>query len=319
MKKRSIIFLTAAFAAQAAAFSAAAEEAQINVHVTIGKEGALVLPCETVTVKDYDSDGSYTIDEVLKATHEQFYKGDGTGYEAQTTDWGLSVKTLWGVTNGGSYGYAVNDVMSTGLTDQVKDGDYLSAYTFQDVTGFSDHYAYFDVRQLTDVKQGDTVTLKLTEIAYKPDWTQELKPVPNAVITLDGRDTEYKTDETGSVSVKLDQAGEQVISFKADHPLAPAVVRAAVAAAETPAETTAPEAQTTTAPETTAEAITTAAPGTTAAAATTAGSTASQKGNAGTTKAGAASTGDSSAVPAVAVMMLAAFGTALAMRRRTEK
>ncbi|MBR3448808.1 MAG: hypothetical protein IKH27_13505 [Oscillospiraceae bacterium] len=324
MKKLGIILLTAAAAVQAAAFSAAAEDGQISVRVTIGKEGTLVLPCETVTVKDYDSDGSYTIDEVLKATHEQFYKGDGTGYEAQNTDWGLSVKTLWGVTNGGSFGYAVNDVMSMSLSDKVKDGDYLSAYSFQDVTGFTDHYAYFDVHELKDAKQGDTVTLKLTEIAYKPDWTTELKPVPNAVITLDGQDTEFKTDENGSVSVKLDKAGEQIISFKADHPLSPAAVRATVAAAEAPAETTAPAAETTAAPETTAEAVTTAADTTaaattTAAAATTAGATAAPNGNAGTTKAAAASTGDSSAVPALAVTMLAAFGTALAMRRRTEK
>ncbi len=324
MKKLGIILLTAAAAVQAAAFSAAAEDGQISVRVTIGKEGTLVLPCETVTVKDYDSDGSYTIDEVLKATHEQFYKGDGTGYEAQNTDWGLSVKTLWGVTNGGSFGYAVNDVMSMSLSDKVKDGDYLSAYSFQDVTGFTDHYAYFDVHELKDAKQGDTVTLKLTEIAYKPDWTTELKPVPNAVITLDGQDTEFKTDENGSVSVKLDKAGEQIISFKADHPLSPAAVRATVAAAEAPAETTAPAAETTAAPETTAETVTTAADTTaaattTAAAATTAGATAAPNGNAGTTKAAAASTGDSSAVPTLAVTMLAAFGTALAMRRRTEK
>lgn len=324
MKKLGIILLTAAAAVQAAAFSAAAEDGQISVRVTIGKEGTLVLPCETVTVKDYDSDGSYTIDEVLKATHEQFYKGDGTGYEAQNTDWGLSVKTLWGVTNGGSFGYAVNDVMSMSLSDKVKDGDYLSAYSFQDVTGFTDHYAYFDVHELKDAKQGDTVTLKLTEIAYKPDWTTELKPVPNAVITLDGQDTEFKTDENGSVSVKLDKAGEQIISFKADHPLSPAAVRATVAAAEAPAETTAPAAETTAAPETTAETVTTAADTTaaattTASAATTAGATAAPNGNAGTTKAAAASTGDSSAVPALAVTMLAAFGTALAMRRRTEK
>lgn len=324
MKKLGIILLTAAAAVQAAAFSAAAEDGQISVRVTIGKEGTLVLPCETVTVKDYDSDGSYTIDEVLKATHEQFYKGDGTGYEAQNTDWGLSVKTLWGVTNGGSFGYAVNDVMSMSLSDKVKDGDYLSAYSFQDVTGFTDHYAYFDVHELKDAKQGDTVTLKLTEIAYKPDWTTELKPVPNAVIKLDGQDTEFKTDENGSVSVKLDKAGEQIISFKADHPLSPAAVRATVAAAEAPAETTAPAAETTAAPETTAEAVTTAADTTaaattTAAAATTAGATAAPNGNAGTTKAAGASTGDSSAVPSLAVTMLAAFGTALAMRRRTEK
>ena len=130
--------------------------------------------------------------------------------------------------------------------------------------------------------------------------------------------------ELGNPSVKLDKAGEQIISFKADHPLSPAAVRATVAAAEAPAETTAPVVVTTAAQETTAEAVTTAAEttaaaATTAAATTTAGATAAPNGNAGTTKAAGASTGDSSAVPALAVTMLAAFGTALAMRRRTEK
>ena len=40
MKKLGIILLTAAVAVQAAAFSAAAEDGQISVRVTIGTDGA---------------------------------------------------------------------------------------------------------------------------------------------------------------------------------------------------------------------------------------------------------------------------------------
>ena len=208
MKKLGIILFTAALAAQAAVCTAAAEESSVKVRVTIGNAGELVLPCEEITVYDRDGDGKYTIDEALYAAHESAYEGGAAaGYATQNTDWGLSLKTLWGVTNGGSYGYAVNDVMSMGLTDQLHEGDYLSAYSFQDTTGFSDHYAYFDVRSLPDVKQGDTVTLKLTEIAYTPDWQQELKPVPNAAITIDGTETAFKTDADGKVDVRLEKEG----------------------------------------------------------------------------------------------------------------
>ena len=303
MKKTGIILCTAALAFQAVAISASAEEASAKVYVTIGNAGKAVGAAEAVTVKDRDNDGKLTIDEALYAAHEQFYNGGAAaGYASETTQFGLSLKTLWGVTNGGGYGYTVNDVFSMGLADEVKEGDYLNAYDYQDLEKWSDRYAYFDVRSLPDAKQGDTVTLQLTELAYDAQGQVAKNPVANAVITVDGAETAYKTDADGKVDLKLEKAGDVQISAKADHILAPFVLRADVQAAET---TAAPD--TTAAPETTTEAVTT-----TAASTTKAGTNA-------TTKAAATKTGDTNAVPALAVTMLAGFGAALAMRRRTEK
>ena len=306
MKKIGIILFTAALAAHVAAISASAEDATAKVFVTIGSAGKTVVAAEEVTVKDRDSDGKLTIDEALYAAHEQFFNGGAAaGYASETGQFGLSLKTLWGVTNGGGFGYTVNDVFSMGLADEVKTGDYLNAYDYQDLDKWSDRYAYFDVRTLPDAKQGDTVTLKLTELAYDAQGQVSKNPVANAVITVDGAETAYKTDADGKVDLKLEKAGNVQISAKADHILAPFVLRADVQAAET---TAAPE--TTAAAETTTEA---------AATTTAAATTASQKAGTTTTKAAAAKTGDTNAVPALAVTMLAGFGAALAMRRRTEK
>lgn len=301
MKKIGIILCTAALAVQAAAISASAEEASAKVYVTIGNAGKTVVAAEAVTVKDLDSDGKLTIDEALYAAHEQFYNGGAAaGYANETTQYGLSLKTLWGVTNGGGYGYYVNDGFAMSLSDPVKEGDYLNAFVYQDLDKWSDRYAYFDVRTLPDAKQGDTVTLKLSEMVFGADGAPVPGPVANAVITVDGEETAYKTDADGKVDLKLEKAGSVQISAKADHILAPFVLRAEVGAAETTA-----------APETT-----TVAAETTTAAATT---TTAKAGSTTTTKAAATKTGDTNAVPALAVTMLAGFGAALAMRRRTEK
>ena len=304
MKKIGIILCTAALAVQGAVISASAEgaAADAKVRVTIGNEGKTVVAAEEVTVKDLDSDGKLTIDEALYAAHEQFYNGGAAaGYANVTTSYGLSLKTLWGVTNGGGFGYYVHDGFAMSLADPVKDGDYLNAFVYQDLDKWSDRYAFFDVRTLPDAKQGDTVSLKLSEMAFGADGMPVPGPVANAVITVDGEETAYKTDADGKVDLKLEKAGNIQISAKTDHILAPFVLRAEVGAAET---TAAPE-ETTAAPETT----------TTAAASTTA----AQKAGTTTTKAAAAKTGDTNAVPALVVTMLAGFGGALAMRRRVEK
>ena len=217
MKKIGIILCTAALAVQAAAISASAEEASAKVYVTIGNAGKTVVAAEAVTVKDLDSDGKLTIDEALYAAHEQFYNGGAAaGYANETTQYGLSLKTLWGVTNGGGYGYYVNDGFAMSLSDPVKEGDYLNAFVYQDLDKWSDRYAYFDVRTLPDAKQGDTVTLKLSEMVFGADGAPVPGPVANAVITVDGEETAYKTDSDGKVDLKLEKAGSVQISAKAN-------------------------------------------------------------------------------------------------------
>ncbi|MBP5657968.1 MAG: hypothetical protein J6X52_05545, partial [Clostridia bacterium] len=79
------------------------------VYVTIAN-GELVLAREAVTLTDADNDGALTINDALYLAHEaKFEGGAAAGYASSTGDYGLSLTKLWGVENGGSYGYFVND------------------------------------------------------------------------------------------------------------------------------------------------------------------------------------------------------------------
>ena len=175
-----------AVSAAVPAFSASAAEGDfIQITVGISNAGSVEVPNSDLIVYDRDNDGKYTIDEALYCAHEMYYSGGTAGYATEQSDWGLSLKTLWGVTNGGSYGYYVNDTMSMGLSDELKSGDYLYAYVFQDAANFSDKYSFFNYKQ-KDIKSGETVEATLSALLFDENWAPYTAPVRNARITIDG-------------------------------------------------------------------------------------------------------------------------------------
>ena len=127
----------------------AASDAEI--YLTVGmkgvpaqaKDGSAMLD-RSVIVKDINSDGKLTYDEALTAAHEAYYEGGAaTGYGSETTEFGLSLKKLWGDTSG-IFGYWLNDTSCWSLADEVKDGDSLNAFVYKDAVGWSDAYVRFD-------------------------------------------------------------------------------------------------------------------------------------------------------------------------------
>ena len=284
--------------------ASAAED--ITVNVTISNAGQLVVAGKDVKVADRNNDGKYDIDETLYAAHEAFYEGGAAaGYLAKQSDWGLSVDKLWGVTNGGGYGYYADNQFSMGLTDPVKDGGTLTAFVYSDLKGWSDSFCYFDQKEIKDAKLGDEKTLKLTKYVFGTDGAAKPVPAAGAVITINGEKTAFKTDENGEVKVKFEKTGDLLVSAVSDSDtLVPPVLYASVAAAETTAIET-----TTTAADTT----TTAAATTTTAVTTTTAKAASSANN--TT---AAKTGESAAIPALALTAILASGAAFALRRRND-
>ena len=115
-----------------------------DVFVTISNAGELVLVREAVSVTDADGDGALTINDALIAAHDAKFEGGAeAGYASAQSDWGLSLTKLWGVENGGSYGYYVNDQMFMGLADPIATDDSIYAFVYKDTEGFSDAYAYF--------------------------------------------------------------------------------------------------------------------------------------------------------------------------------
>ena len=145
------------------------------------------------------------------------------GYAAANGDYGLAITKLWGVENGGSYGYYVNNAASMGLSDPVKDGDRLYAFIYTDTTAFSDMYTFFD-KAAADVSENGTLELVLSGAGYDENWNPVTLPVEGAVITVNGEKTAFVTDKDGKVSVKLDKAGKYTVTAVSDDKaLVPAV------------------------------------------------------------------------------------------------
>ncbi len=188
----------------------------VNVKVTIATAGELQVTAAPVSVSDADSDGAITVGDVLVAVHDQkFDGGAAAGYATADSKYGPAITKLWGVENGGSYGYYVNNTMSMGLTDPVAEGDSVYAYTFKDVAGFSDVYSFFTSDTATG-KVGDTVSLTLQAVTFDENFAPVTGPFEGASILLNGEDTGVKTDKDGKAEVKLTAAGTAIISAVSD-------------------------------------------------------------------------------------------------------
>lgn len=237
MKKSLPILVAALMLSGVSTFCVFAEEASsADVTVTVANAGTLTVAAKTVHVTDADGDGALTINDTLILAHESYYEGGSeAGYASATTEWGLSITKLWGVENGGSYGYYLNDAMSMGLTDPVKSGDRLTAFVYADTTAFSDAYSFFSDASVTAV-QGEKITLTLMKAGFDENWNPVTLPVSGAVITVDGTDTTYTTDAEGKVTLTLTQAGEHILSAKSDsETLVPPVCTATVEVSDAPA------------------------------------------------------------------------------------
>ncbi len=194
MKKTTVLalILTLVFCLTAAT----AEEAPATVYVTIS-DGKLDLVRYEVALSDTDGDEKLTINDALYLAHEAAYEGGAeAGYANAETQYGLSLAKLWGVENGGSYGYYVNNVGAFSLADELHDGDNLVAYAYSDLVAWSDAYCYFDK---TETAAGE-VTLTLYMVGFDANWMPVELPVAGAVITVDGENTEFVTGEDGTVT-----------------------------------------------------------------------------------------------------------------------
>lgn len=194
-----------------------AEGLEVLVSISDGNsDNGVELAWEKVTVVDCDNDGQLTINDALFSAHEKHFKGGaGAGYAFAPTEFGLSLNKLWGVENGGSYGYYINDASPLSLSDTVKDGDRIYAYAFADLTAWSDMYTYFDKCQL-EADKGDEITLTLSGASYDAEWNPVTVPVEGAKILIDGKDSGVVTDAEGKAVVTLNGSGQQIISAASD-------------------------------------------------------------------------------------------------------
>ncbi|MCR5321770.1 MAG: hypothetical protein K6E85_00565 [Lachnospiraceae bacterium] len=188
----------------------------VTVYVTItDNTGKSVCTQSQIEVTDADGDGVLTINDALYLAHEKKYKGGAAaGYEYEDAAiygfTGYSLKKLWGIENGGSYGYYKNSVAAMSLADPVEDGDFVDAYCYQDLKKWSDKYTFFNVRAI-EVHRNEEFTLKLRYVAYNDDGAYAAK-VKNAVILDNGEETEFKVNKRGNVKLSFSVLGKHYVS-----------------------------------------------------------------------------------------------------------
>ena len=203
------------------------EPSQKEVYVTIAVKGTLKVADEPVMADDLNGDGRINIDEVLFAAHEAFFvDGAEAGYASGVTDYGLSLKKLWGDTSG-NFGYYLDHSSAMSLDDDVQEASEITAFVYSDAVGFSDLYCWLMAEPVGD--DGKTFTLTLTGSGFDEFWVPVSVPVEGAVITVNGKKTDLVTNEEGQVTFVAEEAGELLLSaVSEDQTLVPPALRLTV-------------------------------------------------------------------------------------------
>lgn len=211
MKKFLALLLTLLFIVSTAC---AADATSAFVSITDG-EGNLVLAHTAVDVTDVDADGALTIYDALSCAHTAYCETGAEGFAAETTEYGLSMTRLWGVENGGSYGYYLNNASAWSLLDPIAEGDHVKAFVYTDLTAWSDTYCFFTFDAVT-TPAGSELALNLSAAAFDENYAPITVAVADATITVNGEATEIKTDAEGNFTLSLTDAGVYTISATSD-------------------------------------------------------------------------------------------------------
>jgi len=203
----------------------------VNVFISIADTGNLVLNNEPLAVEDSDGDGSVTVDEVLMAAHASFYKGGIKGYATEDLGkYGQCISRLWGVDNGGFYGFHVNNNLDFSgeeqLSDPVLPGDYVYAFSFQDLETWSDIFSYI-TGEIQTAEDGTSCYSGVLMTLERDEFQKQLRlPLSGAEIVVNRDKTGIFTDEDGCFSVPLSVSGSyELCAEAADLTLIPPVCR----------------------------------------------------------------------------------------------
>ena len=199
-----------------------------TVLVTIAdKNGEAVLKLAEITATDLDEDGKVTIYEALKAAHATCPNGRTDGFAAVETQYGLSMSKLWGEDNNGNYGYYQNETPAWALTDEVHTGDRIVAFSYVDLTGFSDAFCYFNPMIATK-PAGETVEITLTAIFFDASYAPVPTPVEGAKILVNGVDSGLTTDADGKATLTLESGVNEITAESDTMTLVPPIAKITV-------------------------------------------------------------------------------------------
>ena len=189
----------------------------VNVFVSItDDQNNLVLAYEPVFVTDQDKDGAYTIADALACAHAQKHEKGASAFSYASTEYGLSLTMLWGIDNGSAYGYMVNDSSPMSLSDTICEDDHIKAYCYTDLVAWSDTYSFFTF-PYTATPVDCPIVASLMSAGFDSAWNPVTFSVADAVIYINGEESEYKTDESGLFNISFSEAGRYVLTAKCDH------------------------------------------------------------------------------------------------------
>lgn len=217
--KKFISLLLAALIIMSAlpVFAQDVQEQGITVYITVSKYGSIVNDTDgnMIAAAPVELAGKteYTLDDAFISAHDAYYPGgSAAGYASSEGAYGPAVDKLWGDTSG-LIGYQVNFGNDTvmGPNHIIKDGDYIDAYIMQSYYPDSEAYTRFD-KVSADAFVNSQIELTLSEAGYDENWNTVFFPCQDAVITVNGEETAYKTDSDGKAYITFTQPGEYVIS-----------------------------------------------------------------------------------------------------------
>jgi len=143
-----------------------------------------------------------TVGEVIKALHVNCYADGESGYATAAGQYGDMIVKLWGIENGGAYGYYINGNMAMGLTDPVVPGDRVDVFVYKDAAAYSDAFIY-----MTAEASGTNVTVSVKAMGYDANWSPVWTELEGTKIYYikDGKltDTGAVTDAAGTATFTL--------------------------------------------------------------------------------------------------------------------
>ncbi len=222
MGKRITSFLLACVLTLSLLPGTARAAESIDITLTVFDQGRFAVDRESrpmlersVTVTDRNGDGTYSLDEALRAAHEACAPNGAEDYGAGTSSWGYSVTKLWGDASGAFSFYRNDNPASAVNEERLLAGDRVTAFIYRDQTAWSDRYTYFTEHSKT-VLVNEEFEVSLNYAGYDGNWA----PIglPLAAMPLGVRDADsgaYSVPDTLYAPSATDSDGKATISFTA--------------------------------------------------------------------------------------------------------
>ena len=173
-----------------------------------------------VAVYDTNGDGKFTISEAFQAFHTEYYSGGINGYkENESTGW---ITRFWGQETA-NLSYTLNHGWVFGAQTQIKDGDSLSMYFYEDTGNYSDLYTWFqpdEVRVAPQAQKLFTVN-GMSVMNSSETFVSKAAPVGATVTVYDRSGKELPelgtvTDIMGQFAITFPETGTYTVEVSGE-------------------------------------------------------------------------------------------------------